>query len=206
MKKYFFLSLLTLLLCVGSCKKEKVESKEKKEITTSYSIDADNSSMEWTAYKTSEKVPVKGTFTKVNIVKSSAASSKIEAINGLEFEIPVASIFSKDSIRDGKLNTFFFAIMENTLKLKGGFSVSSKNQGVINLTMNGMTKELPFEYNIQGDIIEVNATMNLDHWQAQAALASLNEACNLLHTGADGVAKTWNDVTIKAQIKTLLAK
>ena len=33
------------------------------------------------------------------------------------------------------------------------------------------------------------------------ALASLNKACYDLHTGSDGVSKTWEDVAIKASVQ-----
>jgi len=39
--------------------------------------------------------------------------------------------------------------------------------------------------------------MNLDTWNGQTAVASLNEACKDLHKGADGVSKTWNEVAIE---------
>ena len=60
--------------------------------------------------------------------------------------------------------------MKNTLKLKGTFSIEEDGKGKISLTMNGLTKDLPIEYSIQGDNIEINASMNLDTWEAQAAL------------------------------------
>lgn len=206
MKNIFFYSLIILFISFTSCKKEKAQTTEDKVALNSYIIDVENSVINWTAYKTTDKLPVKGVFTEVKIKKSVAASNPIEVLNGMEFEIPVSSIFSKDSIRDGKLNKFFFEVMKNTLKLKGTFSVDEDGKGKISLTMNGLTKDLPFDYSIKGDSIDISATMNLDTWEAQAAIATLNEACNALHTGTDGVSKTWNEVAINAQIITILEK
>lgn len=206
MKKIFFYSLIILFISFTSCKKEKAQTTEDKVALNSYIIDVENSVINWTAYKTTDKLPVKGVFTEVKIKKSVAASNPIEVLNGMEFEIPVSSIFSKDSIRDGKLNKFFFEVMKNTLKLKGTFSVDEDGKGKISLTMNGLTKDLPFDYSVKGDSIDISATMNLDTWEAQAAIATLNEACNALHTGTDGVSKTWNEVAINAQIITILEK
>lgn len=206
MKNILFYSLICLFISLNSCKKEKTESLEKKEAIKSYSLDVKNSTVNWTAYKTSDKVPVKGVFNEINIVKSSKATNQVDVLKGLEFEIPVTSIFSKDSIRDGKLNKFFFEVMKNTSKLKGTFSIEGEEKGKISLTMNGLTKDLPFDYTVEGENIDINAVMNLDNWEAQAALATLNEACKVLHTGADGVSKTWNEVAINAKIKTVLEK
>ena len=36
-----------------------------------------------------------------------------------------------------------------------------------------------------------------------SAIVSLNKACNELHTGDDGISKTWNDVQIDASISII---
>ena len=69
--------------------------------------------------------------------------------------------------------------------------------------MNGLTKELPFTYEVKGEIIEMKASMDLDTWQAQAAIAALNEVCNEKHKAADGISKTWNEVALQIEVKTL---
>lgn len=202
MKKILKLSLITLTaLVIFSCAKEKKVEKSENS-GEKYHINASNSSVQWTAYKTTDKLPVKGTFTEINILKSSDGNSRIEALEGVEFEIPVSSIFSKDTIRDGKLNKFFFEVMENTMSLKGTFAVIDKNNGNLALTMNGITKDLPFNYEMSNDTILINATMDLNIWQAKNAVESLHEACLALHTGPDGVSKTWEEVGISAKILT----
>jgi hypothetical protein len=42
----------------------------------------------------------------------------------------------------------------------------------------------------------MNATMDVSNWNALEALASLNKVCEALHTGSDGVSKTWSEVTL----------
>lgn len=194
---FFFFTILTV-----SCTKEKKGSELSKP-DHAFHIDADHSSVQWTAYKTTDKVPVKGTFKEIKIIKSQEGKNPKASLQGLQFEIPVSSIFSKDTIRDGKLNKFFFEVMENTMSLKGEFKVDGDENGNLALTMNGLTKELPFAYEISQDTILINASMDLNNWQAQTALESLNQACLELHTGPDGVSKTWNEVTIEAKILTV---
>ena len=197
---YSIIAIFTLVLL--SCEKEK-KSVEKSAAETSYVIDALNSTVQWTAYKTTDKVPVKGTFKEINIQNMNEATSAPASLEGLEFEIPVASIFTNDTIRDSKLNTFFFAIMENTLSLKGVFSIENESSGNLALTMNGLTKDLPFSYEMSQDTILVDTKMDLNIWQTQAALESLHQACLALHTGPDGVSKTWDEVAISAKILTI---
>ena len=202
MKKILNLCFVAIVaLAMVSCAKEKkaVETVEK---TDTYSVDAKNSTVQWTAYKTTDKLPVKGTFTEINITNANQGNSSAEALEGLTFEIPVSSIFSKDTIRDAKLNKFFFAIMDNTMSLKGSFSVKDDANGNIALTMNGMTKDLPFTYEMSKDTILIDTKMDLNIWQAQNAVESLHQACLALHTGPDGVSKTWDEVGITAKILT----
>jgi polyisoprenoid-binding protein YceI len=203
MKKILNYALILIFTFVlASCEKEK-KSVEKTTATKSYVIDALKSTVQWTAYKTTDKLPVKGTFKEINILNMNEGSSAPASLEGLEFEIPVSSIFTNDTIRDTKLNTFFFAIMENTLSLKGVFSVENETKGNLALTMNGLTKDLPFSYEMSRDTILINTKMDLNIWQTQAALESLHQACLALHTGPDGVSKTWDEVAISAKILTV---
>ena len=188
-----------------SCKGEKKEAVEAEKTLTQYQASEAGSSMQWTAYKTSDKVPVKGTFKEVKIVNSAKGENPAGALSDLGFEIPVKSIFTNDSIRDGKLQKFFFEVMQNSMTLKGKFNVETENSGQLEISMNGLSKSLPFNYEVEQDTIHVSATMDLNEWGAQAALESLNEACKVLHTGADGVSKTWNDVALNAKILTVVA-
>ena len=201
-KLTFFILSAVLSLGMHSCKKEaKVEPA--KEVAENFRVDENASSVAWTAYKTSEKVPVKGTFQKVSATSPAEALSREAVLNGLEFEIPVSSIFTNDSIRDGKLQKFFFEVMDNTASLKGSMKTTAEGKGELSLEMNGMSQELPFEYKMAQDTIVVSAVMDLNNWQAQAALSSLNEACKTLHSGKDGVPKTWSDVNLLAKIVTV---
>jgi len=169
----------------------------------SYSVDAAKSSVQWTGYKTTDKVAVNGTFQEIKVLNMNSGSTATASLEGLEFEIPVSSIYSKDTIRDGKLKRLFFGVMENTLNLKGKFSIKDASNGNIALSMNGLTKELPFTYEMSKDTILIHAKMDLNIWETQNALASIHEACFELHTGADGVSKTWDEVGINAKILTV---
>ena len=203
MKKVIFYSILLSIIIAVSCKDKKAEPSKSEKASLNYTIDLENTVLNWTAYKTTDKVPVKGVFQEVKITNSEKSTSVVDVLNGLKFEIPVSSIYSKDSIRDWKLREYFFGVMKNTLKLTGTLHTEENGKGSITLTMNGLSKDLPFTYEVQGDEIGLNATMDLDNWQAQAAIASLNVVCKDKHKGADGISKTWNEVAINAQIKVI---
>jgi hypothetical protein len=88
--KLVFAFILFFSISLISCKtdvKKTIISKDKV-----YSIVSETTKIGWTAYKTTDKVAVKGTFTKVDVEVKSGSSAK-EALNGLKFSIPVSSIF-----------------------------------------------------------------------------------------------------------------
>ena len=196
--------LILFMLAVGissqftACKTEKKkETTVKKEIKTfPFSLKTAKNSINWVAYKTTDKLPVKGKFKKVNITKNGEGNTAKEAIDGAEFSIPVSSIFTADVSRDFKLKKFFFGVMDTTSLLSGALNISDDTNGIASITMNGVTADLPFTYTLKGNEFKLTATMNLDNWNAQKAVESLNVACKVLHTGKDGITKTWNEVAI----------
>ena len=139
------LLILFVSIALFSCKKEDKKvgtAQEEKATTEQFTIDKASIKMNWTAYKTTGKVPVKGEFKSVEINKNSAANAK-EFLNDLEFSVPVSSIFSNNEERDGKLQKFFFGVMKDTELLSGSISITSESEGIIHLNMNGITHDLP---------------------------------------------------------------
>ena len=189
-----FLMLFLLLALNSSCKKEKAETKAQ------YSIEPKTISVNWTGYKTTEKVAVTGQFQEIRISNLKMADTALEAINGTEFEIPVSSLFSDNEVRDSKLKELFFGVMDATVNLSGTLNLNNDGTGFIDLKMNAVQKELPITYIISGQLVEIEGVINLDDWQAQKAWESIHQACFDLHKGADGESKTWKDVAVKAAI------
>jgi hypothetical protein len=199
MKKIYLLVLLFITVTVViSCKKNiKVENPLTAKM---YSVLADSTIISWTAYKTTAKVPVKGQFSELIIENAKKDSTMLGALNGLKFKIPVNSLFTNDTLRDGKLKKFFFGSMQNTNFIKGVLHMNNENTSMVELTMNGITRELPIAYIITDQKVTIVGNMELDNWQAKAALEALNLVCKDLHTGDDGISKTWSDVKIEVII------
>ncbi|OSY87928.1 hypothetical protein WH52_07750 [Tenacibaculum holothuriorum] len=204
MKKLaYYFSICFIAVQISSCKTEakkevtKDTEAPKTEVKTApYSLNNADNSINWTAYKTTDKAPVKGQFKKVNITSGGEGNSVKEAVNNAEFSVPVSSIFTKDTSRDFKIKKFFFGVMDKTQLLSGKLVLENDSIGYADLTMNGVTKKLPFNYTITGKIFNMTGVMKISDWNAEKALSSLNEACKDLHKGADGVSKTWDEVAI----------
>ena len=194
--------LTALILCIGisfvACKSDKKQTMKSEIVVKKapFVLQDANNNIEFTAYKTTEKIGVKGTFKKVTITKGGEGNTAKEAIQNTEFSIPVSSLFTKDSSRDYKIKKFFFGVMENTQLLSGKFFLENDSIGYALLTMNANTQKLPFKYTLKGKQFTLSGIMNIDDWNGQKAVASINTACKELHKGADGVSKTWSEVAI----------
>ncbi|WP_298481187.1 YceI family protein [uncultured Maribacter sp.] len=207
MKKIAFIALSLIVFAGYSCKdtkKEKEQTDTNSTVKTEqYSIVKDSTKVSFVAYKTIEKKPVGGTFTKINITKSTTGSTAMEALNGTTFSIPVSSLFTNDATgtRDPKLLEFFFGVMKDTELISGVFKTEANNTCSIDITLNGETANIPLTFEATSDnSYTFNGVMDLKEWNALDAVASLNKACEVLHTGADGVSKTWSEVAVKAEV------
>lgn len=196
MKKIYVLSsLLLIMIFVSSCKEN--EKKEVTPIVKTYAVMADSTTINWTAYKTTAKVPVKGQFSKVTIENAKKDTTAIGALNGLKFKIPISSLITKDTIRDAKVKKYFFGTMENSSTITGTVHINKENSSTVDISLNGITRELPIAYIVTDNKVTIVGNMELDNWQAKAALEALNVVCKDLHTGDDGISKTWSDVKIE---------
>lgn len=199
--KHLKLTLLAFtIIFATACKNDQKEApnttKETTENKISYVVKPEATTVQWTAYKTTEKTPVGGQFTTLTF-NDKAGNTPEEALNNLDFSIPVKSLFTKDEGRDAKIKEFFFGAMLNT-KLISGTIKHVDNKYIATLVMNGQTKDLPLDVSITDERrVKMTAVMQLKDWNALEALASLNKVCYDLHKGADGVSKTWEEVAIE---------
>ncbi|WP_291865174.1 YceI family protein [Maribacter sp.] len=208
MKKLAFITLSLLVFAGYSCKDAKKEKEQTEEAastveTEQYSIVNDSTKVSFVGYKTTEKKAVGGTFTKINITKNNTGATAMEALNGTTFSIPVSSLFTNDATgtRDPKLLEFFFGVMKDTELISGVFKTGADNTCSIDITLNGETANIPLTYETTTDnVYTFNGVMDLKNWNALDAVASINKACEVLHTGADGVSKTWSEVAVKAEV------
>jgi polyisoprenoid-binding protein YceI len=156
----------------------------------------------WTAYKTSDKAAVGGTFNEFQFATAEPATSLSDAIKGLSMSINPASVESNNAPRNATIAGKYFAGFANPTAISGKvLSVSGDDAAgtvSIQVAMNAVTKDLDFKYTVGEDgALEASATTDMLDFSLGGPLASLHEACKALHTGADGVAKTWTEVMLK---------
>merc|ERR1712093_869343 len=99
MKKITKLVLALSLVFAVSCKDDTKNSDSKKETTESvaktekFVVKPEGTTVKWTAYKTTEKVPVGGQFVTLNFDEK-AGDSPQDALNNLNFSIPISGLFT----------------------------------------------------------------------------------------------------------------
>lgn len=227
MKRFFILFSLIVLVSVMACSPEKSSSSTNNSDTSAptsetntetatdlaakenpaastctYSTNPDQIKMQWTAYKFTEKAPVKGTFTSAQAKGPTSASSLSALAKGLRMSLDGATIDSGDPGRNITVKDFFFAKFNPPFKMEAWIKdlQGSDTQGnlMVVLQMNGVTKEVPFAYTAtpEGEIT-AKGGINLMNWNLQPAFDSIHRACETLHTGKDGVSKTWDVVDLK---------
>lgn len=192
MKKIALLLVSASLLFACQSKKEKKTAP----VANTYELNANASIVNWTGFKFTDKKGVKGQLKTLNITHKQAGTTIKEALENAAFSIPISSIFSNNNTRDVKLRMLFFGMMKNTELLSGKVTAVNDKQIVVALKMNDEIHDLTFDYTIQNSNAYLTSTLDLATWNAMDALASIHKACELLHTGADGVSKTWQVVDL----------
>ena len=196
--KKSFLALAMVGMLAFSCgqKKEEVKNTETVEQTQEKKEVELKKSIEWTAFKTPEKVGVKGTFDDIQLNDYKADATTLEeGLTGANFVIVTSSVSTNDAGRDEKLKMEFFAKMVGNIS--GYFGQFKDGKVLVNLTMNGLSKEKEFTYVATADSVTITGSIDiLSDFTAQDAFDSLHNACKDLHEG-----KTWSDVDIVVEIK-----
>lgn len=160
----------------------------------------------WTAFKTSEKTPVKGHFTKFQAMGPGSAESLEKLLTGLHMDIDGASVETDNPARNATIQQFFFekfnpafAIHAMATKLEGD---DQKGTLTINIKLNGVAKDVPFAYTVNAEgLLEAKGTIDMMDFSLQPAFDSLHQACEDLHKGKDGVSKTWTQVDLSVSGK-----
>lgn len=156
--------------------------------------------LQWTAYKTTAKVGVSGSFKDFTVNPGVSYGTVSTLLDQLEFSIPVSSTNSENEERDGKIVASFFGSMMNTENITGKFTSVAGNDSAgtirILIHMNDIGYEVEGAYVADGNKLTVTTSLHLGDWKAEPSVAALNKVCDDLHKGEDGISKLWPEVDI----------
>lgn len=168
--------------------------------TCQYKYNNGKTSLEFTAFKFSEKTGVKGKIEKFEAKKTKASSTVIGAFQNLEFKVMPESVNSSVPDRDTKIKTIFLGAITKSKDITGAVTdISGGEQGKANLQLswNGIKKAIPVTYSISNATLEVKGAISVLDFNLKEGLTKLNLACDDLHKGSDGVSKLWPDVEFR---------
>ena len=151
----------------------------------------------WTAFKTTEKIGVSGTFDVVQINGLNKAETVSDILKNATFEIPVSSVNSSNPDRDSKIFVHFFSNMINTGLLSGQVLSINNESCQVGLVMNNVIDTLNFGIQSSEESFKLSGYVDLAKWNALGSVDALNKVCYDLHKGADGVSKLWPDVKLE---------
>ncbi|MGB0888130.1 MAG: YceI family protein [Vicingaceae bacterium] len=214
--KNFFLPLAVCsAIIISSCGNDKKTDVTNEKVTETkeeicfYSYDETaGTQVRWTAFKTSDKVAVGGQFDQVNVTAGDKSTKITDILNTIKFNIPTSSTNTANPDRDDKIIASFFGAMNATDLILGQVKVAEGDNTsgtcTFYLTLNNVEKEVTLNYTVTDATIKLTGEIDMVNFGAEAAVASLNKVCGALHTGADGVTKTWS--TVELAIETTLKK
>lgn len=174
---------------------EKVEIQE-----CEYILDFENFDFEWTAFKTTEKIAVAGTFDSIRINSLAKSNDFSKLLESVEFNIDTKTINSGNEARDKKLKEYFFSKLLNEGNIKGIISrvdfAEAGKSGEINfiVSMNNIENEIACSFYYKDGMLNISGNTDLLAWKAGSAIESLNAVCKDKHTGKDGITKTWSTI------------
>lgn len=205
-RRLLVLGLLPVMMACGGAEAEENEEgddgEESAEICN-YSYDESSTVLTWTAFKTSEKIDVNGTFDAIS-VQANEADNMWDVLNGATFEIDVTSLNSQDPVRDKKLKNSFFGNMDSTAIISGVVNSINETSANVDITMNGKTLSYDGTVTVEGETITMEVIIDIVDFDGGIAMDSLSVVCAEKHTGPDGENKLWSDVSIA--VKTTLLK
>jgi polyisoprenoid-binding protein YceI len=208
--KKIFLPIITAALLIGaaSCEETKKEDSKRKDIKTGtieaakieaavFSYNSDSTTVNWEAFKTTERKGVKGHFTEFEVTGTSEGSTPVEVFSEATFVIQTNSVNTGMELRDNRIINNFFKVFVNTATITGKVKSLSDTTGVLEISLNEMTNDIPVLVISNGNKFALEGEIDLGLFNGQPAVDSLNEVCIDVHKGADGITKLWPDVKIK---------
>ena len=174
------------------------------------SFDKDSIEFNFVGYKFTAKTPVKGTFKKYDFKVNEKNGSISELIKSLSFSIDAASIDTGLEPRNKTIFDNVFKVLMGGAKITGRVLDLDDKSGVMNIevSMNGVTQKVPMALKLEEKsdneaIVSGVGSIDMLNFKMNKSYENISKACKALHTGPDGVSKTWTEVglTMKSKVK-----
>jgi len=171
--------------------------------TCSFEFDVDNSKVEGTGYKYTEKTGVTAKFTGLKLHKVEKKPSIKELMKNVILTVDLMTLDSGNSLRDKNMReTLFSGILGDSVVVVTVKEVGNKKIDT-EFKINEKTQSVSFEYSIKGDSVVAKGKFGLLKFAMGDQIAALKKRCGSLHTGSDGKSVTWSEfaLTLNAKFK-----
>ncbi len=203
MKRNLFIGIalsVFVLSCTNETKTNEVEEQAEELQICNFTYQPETTVINWTAFKTTAKKGVSGKFDEFEVlVPNDGNEFMMQTLNSATITIPVNSVNSDNPERDKKIDSLFFGAMEQTEIISVLVKSITEESAIVEISMNGQTVDYDGQITVDNETVKFHTTINLDDFEAQPAVESLNTACKDLHTGDDGVSKLWSEVDIDVE-------
>lgn len=164
-------------------------------------IKKDSIKVEWTGYKTTEKVGVTGRFLKSTLTSPESGKDIHAIVSGAKFSINGLKFDAGNFARNSSLKKHFFKLFADKAIITGEVKEMPKGPtGELKLILiaNGVRSNVPMKYEINGNKFKSTGQIEMSDFKLENALASISKKCFELHKGKDGISKTWPTVDLMA--------
>jgi len=200
------LFLFFLISCADSKREKVVPLIDGNNVETikegSYSFDSNKAKIIWKGFKTTDRIQVTGQFEQFESSRDMKQFDSLEGlIDGLDFSISTSSSASGDPVRDLNLKDYFFKLLTSNFRLTG--SLGYPNNNLIPVTFNTLlgSKTVELSYFFENSVVEIKGIIDIGiDLGGVMAYESIHQQCEQLHTGGDGVSKTWSEVEVLVRV------
>lgn len=174
-----------------------------KEKVCTYEFDVENSKVEGTGYKFTEKTGVTGQFGGVKLNKSEKKEKAEDLLNGLEVTVDLMTLDSGNALRDRNLRETLFAGILGDSVAKVSVTKVEKNKIEADLKINEKSQKITFDYKMDKETMTATGKFDAVKFALGDQMAALKKRCGSLHTGSDGKSVTWTEfaLSVKAKLK-----
>ncbi|MCB9094980.1 MAG: hypothetical protein H6621_07940 [Halobacteriovoraceae bacterium] len=163
-----------------------------------YNFDADSAKVEFTGYKFTEKVGVKGTFKDFKISAPSKAPSLEGIVGNSSFWLDEMTIDAGKTARNVNIINGLFKEMAGT-SIRGVVTNFDKVSKMLTfkLFIGDKTEDVKMVFSHDGERFLAEGKIDLIKIGLKSAFESLSKTCQTFHKGKDGVSKTWSEVALR---------
>ncbi|AXX91537.1 hypothetical protein CPU12_11740 [Malaciobacter molluscorum LMG 25693] len=151
--------------------------------------------LQWTGYKTEDKVGVSGTFKEIKL-KIKKNDNFVDFLKSANVKINTLSLDSGLDVRNKSMVNTLFSL-KSSQKITASITKVDEKAHTLNmkLTMNKVTKNVPMKYMIKDGKVMAKGEIDILNYKMSDSFAKFAKECFDLHKG-----KTFSEVTVAFEL------